>query len=148
MVTIRALQRLLDYDLATIPPALLTPIPRFAIVACAGGFIVWYVADAPLAIVLGLCFGLIVASPLFGPERVCLVRRLPMSRGSRAIQICSEMFLIVLVAVTVCALIKLPIWLAFVCLGMVSCLFVCLTGLINLFVELLRIARTPAIKEL
>ncbi|HVU86201.1 MAG TPA: hypothetical protein VHD36_02695 [Pirellulales bacterium] len=134
-------QRLLDYELLTIPPPLLTPIPRFTIVGGVSGFIVWCVAGAPLAIFQGLCLGLLVASPFFGPERTTVICHLesPIKLKRRVIQVCSAVYLVMIVAVVVGAFLMLPLVFVPLLAGAASCLFLCLTGLVNLVTELLRI---------
>lgn len=140
------LKRLLDYESLTIPPFLLTPILRFALVGGIGGLIVWCIADLGLAIFLGLCWGFLVASPFFGPERASVSCKLgsPIGLQRRVIQICSVIYLITIVAVIVGAFITLPLVLVPLLLGAAGCLFFCLTGLVNLAMELVRITRTLA----
>ena len=65
-----------------------------------------------------------------------------MSRGRRAIHICSVIYLIAMIAASVWAFIRLPFGLAVVCLGGISCLFLCMTGLVNLLMDFVRIVRT------
>jgi hypothetical protein len=130
-------ERLLHYDLVTIPRPLLTPIPRFAVVGGAGGLLAWCVGGAHLAIIQGLCLGLLVASPILGQERRT-------SRGLRTVQFCSVIWVVAMVAVPIWAFIELPLLLALFCLGLVSPLFLCLTGFVNLLIELAQITRALA----
>jgi hypothetical protein len=129
---------------AEIPPALLTPIPRFALAAFGVALLGSLIGHASLVLVLALTFGLLVASPAFGPERgssALLVRQ------SRVAQIGVRMFFVTTFGVAAWLFITLPFGLAIVCLGGIACLSFCISGLVNLVLQSTRIVRAILAKR-